>query len=307
MGQAEALLLDQVRQGDQQAWATLVRTHQGRLLAFARARLGSQSAEAEDVVQETLLAFVQGVDRFRGDASVETFLFVLLRRQIANHFRGRSLPVFALPGSAPADARADDSDAAWHNLDRLAGSDPTASRYVQQRESHDAFGRALCDAVLDRMSQLTQQRQFQQIKALELLLVMHAPNQQIAGTTGLEASQVAMLKHRTIQRLRRDVAQRLPEVARSDDADDDPRMADHLMRQIWEDTRPTCPKRSTLGSFLLGSLDEDWHDYVQFHLQTLGCRFCQANLDDLRGQLDDDANQRLHQRLMESTIGFLTR
>ena len=82
-----------------------------------------------------------------------------------------------------------------------------------------------------------------------------------------------------------------------------------LLTQIWEEQRPSCPKRSTIGAYLLGTLDKPWHDYIDFHLQQLGCRFCRANLADL--QQHNGAAQRhvdrLRTRIMQSTVGFLNR
>ena len=64
-----------------------------------------------------------------------------------------------------------------------------------------------------------------------------------------------------------------------------------------------------MGAYLLGSLDPDWHAYVAFHLDTLGCRFCRANHDDLQQQTHAAANdahvEALHERLLRSSIGFL--
>ena len=84
--ETEQLLLDQVRAGDHAGWDQLVDRFQGRLLAFARTQL-PQPADAEDTVQETFVSLLQSLDRFRGEASLETWLFQLLRRRIADHHR----------------------------------------------------------------------------------------------------------------------------------------------------------------------------------------------------------------------------
>src|SRR6266851_4655505 len=85
--EAERFLLDRVRQRDGEAWAQLVARYEGRLLAFARGR-GISAADAEDLVQETFLHLLRGLDAFRGEASLETYLFLLLRRRIVESFRG---------------------------------------------------------------------------------------------------------------------------------------------------------------------------------------------------------------------------
>ena len=58
----------------------------------------------------------------------------------------------------------------------------------------------------------------------------------------------------------------------------------HSVGAIWRGHRLSCPTRSQLGSYLLDALDPQWHDYIRFHTETVGCRICQANLADLRVQ-----------------------
>src|SRR5947209_15920819 len=86
--EAERFLLDRVRQRDGDAWAQLVARYEGRLSAFARGR-GGRNPDAEDLVQETFLRLLRGLGSFRGEASLETYLFLLLRRTMIDAHRGR--------------------------------------------------------------------------------------------------------------------------------------------------------------------------------------------------------------------------
>jgi len=56
------------------------------------------ASHAEDVVQETLVAAVQGADRFAGQSSVRTWLIGILKHKIMDHFRrqSREAPLAAL-------------------------------------------------------------------------------------------------------------------------------------------------------------------------------------------------------------------
>ncbi len=56
----------------------------------------------------------------------------------------------------------------------------------------------------------------------------------------------------------------------------------HSLGEIWRRHRLSCPSREQLGSFLLGALPEEMEDYVEFHLDRVGCRYCRANLTDLQ-------------------------
>ncbi|MEM9825301.1 MAG: sigma-70 family RNA polymerase sigma factor [Planctomycetota bacterium] len=56
------------------------------LFRYALARVGRHEI-AEDLVQETFISAVRSQDRFRGDCARSTWLFAILRRRIADHFR----------------------------------------------------------------------------------------------------------------------------------------------------------------------------------------------------------------------------
>jgi hypothetical protein len=82
---------------------------------------------------------------------------------------------------------------------------------------------------------------------------------------------------------------------------------DHSVGAIWRRQRLSCPSREQLGSYLLGALDEDLHDYIHFHLQTIGCAFCQANLADLQAQQREAVAQvqQRRRRYFQSSAGLL--
>lgn len=58
----------------------------------------------------------------------------------------------------------------------------------------------------------------------------------------------------------------------------------HSLAEIWQRHRLSCPSRQQLGSYLLDALDAKTSNYVLFHLSDIGCRYCQANLADLKQQ-----------------------
>ena len=63
--------------------------HGDALFSFAMVRL-HDSAAAEDVVQETLIAGIQGMDRFKQGASVRTWLISIMKNKIIDLLRKRS-------------------------------------------------------------------------------------------------------------------------------------------------------------------------------------------------------------------------
>jgi hypothetical protein len=78
---------------------------------------------------------------------------------------------------------------------------------------------------------------------------------------------------------------------------------DVSLEAIWRKRRLSCPARSTWALYLSGGLGDGLKQYLEFHLHTIGCRYCAANLDDLR-QNDPNA-QRRTRRVFESSIGQL--
>jgi hypothetical protein len=82
----------------------------------------------------------------------------------------------------------------------------------------------------------------------------------------------------------------------------------HSVGDIWRRLRLSCPTRAELGSFLLGTLDPDHEKYVDFHLHTVGCRFCAAALDDMqqtRATPGAPETQSRRRKFFESSAGLL--
>lgn len=77
MSTSDDELVDALRAGDERAFADLVDRHSPAMLAVARLHVASREA-AEDVVQDTWLALLKGIDRFEGRSSLRTWLFRVL-------------------------------------------------------------------------------------------------------------------------------------------------------------------------------------------------------------------------------------
>lgn len=101
----ERAALAAARAGEAGALHALLRRHVDPLLALAR-RLVRDRHQAEDLTQETLLAACRGLDSFRGDASIRTWLFRILIRlaQDPGRWRGRPCPASALEPTDIPDA-----------------------------------------------------------------------------------------------------------------------------------------------------------------------------------------------------------
>ncbi len=295
ISEADRYLLDKIRRGNKDAWSEFVDRYRGRLMSFVRAR-GLQSADAEDALQDTFVAFIKGLQDYREQCGLETYLFVLLRRKIIDIHRSHKASHTCLiqdtyettGDSRPSDPFAD-----------LAGRSETASWYARADEKYKFQRDALTDALSELVDGLKNSLNFRDLKVVELLFYCHLSNKDVARITGLKEQAIALIKHRSLKQIREHVgASRIPSGPSSEDFES-------LLTDIWEVGRFSCPKRSTIGAYLLGTLDSQWHKYVDFHVNTLGCRFCRANLDDLQTQNAENQSTRLRVRIMESTAGFL--
>ena len=82
---------------------------------------------------------------------------------------------------------------------------------------------------------------------------------------------------------------------------------EHSIGAIWRRQRLSCPPREQLGTYLLGVLEVDLQDYIEFHLKTIGCAFCLANLADLQSQQQDGdaAVKKRRKRYYQTSAGLL--
>ena len=94
----EAVLVDGLRRRDEKTFGTLVDTWSPGMLRAARAFVADEHA-AQDVVQETWLGVLQGIDRFRGESSLRTWTYrILINRARTRGVRdARTVPA-GLPG-----------------------------------------------------------------------------------------------------------------------------------------------------------------------------------------------------------------
>jgi RNA polymerase sigma-70 factor, ECF subfamily len=101
----DARLVAALREGDERAFEALVDRYSSALLRLAQDFVRTR-AVAEEVVQETWLAVLQGIDRFEGRSSLKTWLFrILVNKAKTRGVReARTLPFssFAVEGDEPA-------------------------------------------------------------------------------------------------------------------------------------------------------------------------------------------------------------
>ncbi len=76
----DAELIDRLRSGDEQAFEGLIAAYHSGMIRVAQSFVRERGL-AEEVVQETWVGLLRGLDRFEGRASLKTWLYAILINQ----------------------------------------------------------------------------------------------------------------------------------------------------------------------------------------------------------------------------------
>jgi RNA polymerase sigma-70 factor (ECF subfamily) len=132
-------LLERLRDGDEDAFRELVALHDGALRRLARTFVHTPSS-ADEVVQETWLGVIRGLDAFEGRSSLRTWIFrILINRARTRGVRdARSVPFSALetddePAVQPS---AFGADGRWTSAPPRLDTDPETSLLSAELRAH---------------------------------------------------------------------------------------------------------------------------------------------------------------------------
>lgn len=180
----DAELLRRLRAGDERAFATLVNAYQPALIHVAESYVGNR-AVAEEVVQDTWLAVVRGLDRFESRSTFKTWLFHILvnRARTVSGREHRCEPI----GIDGREARFDHS-VSWSPA---AGADPD-----------NTDDRLLAEQLVHRMYELLPMLGDVQRRVVVLHDVEGRSNNAIAALLGITAGYERVLLHRGRARIR---------------------------------------------------------------------------------------------------------
>ena len=261
------------------------------MVAYAASQV-RQMSDAEDLVQESFVGFLRTLDSYQQQSSLESWLFRILRRRIVDYYRAR--------GTAKELASCAMSDDQKNPMGfELSGNDPSPSQYVMRNEQNELDEDTLSDALAQVVDHMKAEENLRDLMIMEGLFYAGIRNRSLSELIGVDEGLIAVVRHRLLKKLTTLVVDSMQGGETLPDA--------KLLTRIWERDRPSCPKRTTLGKSLVGILDDAWQDYIDFHVDVLGCTFCSANRDDLR-QADEAENAMDRSgRIFQSTIGFVSR
>jgi RNA polymerase sigma-70 factor (ECF subfamily) len=127
--QDEATFLDRLRAGEEKAYEELLRRHDASLRRVARSFVRTPSA-VEEVVGETWLAVIRGIDGFEGRSSLQTWIFrILVNRSRTRAVRDARLLTFSAleeEGGPSVDPSAFGEDGRWRSAPARLDLDPVS-------------------------------------------------------------------------------------------------------------------------------------------------------------------------------------
>jgi RNA polymerase sigma-70 factor, ECF subfamily len=192
---SEQDLLERLRKGDEEAFSELVRRYQRLMLRVARGYVRTD-AIAEEVVQESWLAVVRGVERFEGRSSFKTWLLRIVanRAMTQGAKEARSVPFASL------DDDDDDEPAVSPERFRPAG-EPGAGAWSAPPEPWPedrllaSETRAVISKAIDELPGL-------QRAVVSMRDVEGWSSEEVQEALGISASNQRVLLHRGRQRVR---------------------------------------------------------------------------------------------------------
>ena len=177
---------------DQESWRDFFDTY-WRLIYSAAVKAGLNDAEAQDVVQDTVIAVAKKMEDFKYDPAVDSFkgwLLYLTRKRIALHYRKRERDrggpsresAFGTPGELERlpDAVATDFESIWN----------------------EEWERSLADAALARVKQQINPKQFQ---IFNFYVLKGWPVKEVAKTLGVSVTQIYLAKHRISAAVKKEI------------------------------------------------------------------------------------------------------
>ena len=192
VSQSDRLLIRQIREGDAEAWRSLVLKYEGRLLAFVEARIKDR-ATCEDIVQDTVVGLMVSLPNYQEDQELEGYLFTIASHKLIDHYRrsGRRHVEQITP--------TDSGRGGWNNMpDDLRQVSSLLHSQERREVEHEWLKQTLGEMVGDWLSK----GDYQRVQCLELIFVKAWPNKKVADALGLSEPTVAGFKFQALARLK---------------------------------------------------------------------------------------------------------
>ena len=174
---------------DQESWGEFFEAY-WRLIYSMASKSGLTHAEAEEVVQETILSVCRKIKEFRADptaGSFKSWLLTLTRWRIGDQFRKRArAEALRHHKSAAPDPATDPSTATEERVPDPAGN-------VLEAVWNEEWEANLLETALEKLKGQVKPKHYQ---IFYLLAVKEQPPSQVAKALGVNIGQVYLVKHR---------------------------------------------------------------------------------------------------------------
>src|SRR5215212_324594 len=177
---------------DQESWRDFFNTY-WKLIYGAAVKAGLNDAEAQDVVQDTVIAVAKKIEDFKYDPALDSFkgwLLYLTRKRIALYYRKRERD-----RGGPA---RDSESMALDALKRI----PDPAGVDLEAIWNEEWETSLADAALARVKEQVNPKQFQMFN---FYVLKKWPVKDVAKTLGVSVAQVYLTKHRISSLVQKEV------------------------------------------------------------------------------------------------------
>jgi len=175
---------------DHESWKDFFDTY-WRLIYGVAIKSGLTDAEAQDIVQETILCVAKDIEKFKRDrarGSFKAWLRNLTRWRIADQFRKRKLVAGVAAEDLGAGIRLEDlPDPATSELDVI---------WEQEWKSN------LFEAALQRVKRRVREEHYQ---IFDLYVLKHWSASKIARVLGINLGQIYLAKHRVASQIKKEI------------------------------------------------------------------------------------------------------
>ncbi len=280
---------------DDGEWLRVERTFAGRLYAYVARRVMDAQAR-EDIVQESFLGAVRGIESFDARFTFEQYLFGICRNRTIDHLRRRRALTMG----------AEEDDEGGSLLEQLPGEGESPSQAVRGADLQEHGALLLGSILKDWVQETFEAGEFRRLMVIEALFLGGWRNRDTWRRFELrDETAVAGIKFRALKRLRELASRRDPSGDLLPALAEEPGKAPGSLdvAAVWRASRASCPARHWLARHLAEVLEPEPSAFVAFHLDEMECDWCQANRDDLAQR--EDALEPLLERVRASTAVLL--
>ena len=185
--EADALLVERVKQGDQRAFALLVAKYERRVQRLL-SRLVRDSAEIEDITQEAFIKAYRALPQFRGESAFYTWLYRIAINTAKNYLATKSRRPVTVGEFQGAD------DGEFFDLGDVVEDNNTPDAVLHSRQVAEAVNAAI-EALPEDLKAAITLREIEGLSYEEIVQAMDCP-------IGTVRSRIFRAREAIAQRLR---------------------------------------------------------------------------------------------------------